>query len=460
MTDIELKLNAWTSNPGTTVFCVQGEQQARTLHVTLIDRTGIQDVMSVAPVTPRYIDLTGYTPRMYVSKPDETGVYFPGTVTDAENGRVDFTLTGQCVAVPGKAYCTISLIKEDIELKIVGIVLDIKKSDTDDFIEGSRDEFVELEVLTSQAKEATAECIAATERAEQAVEAANEVVQADHAIVEDAKTQAASAKEAAALANVATQSANSATSSAQSAADRANAAADRLEGTDVGTLANELDAHTGSQVNTDLGVHGMRINGGQLQVGDDSSWRNAIDKTYTNPQELPDRSTLVSAPPGVYIGKNPKDLDLAGNTQYILVVCKSGTATSRSVTFPLEDKRYTYSVTNKKWVQPRDVVEEGDSGTLHYIKYSDGTAECWGTIQKSVGFYVKTSSLYLTENSEIETPIPYPEHASISVDEPWCWCNYNEANGKNIKFRVFYADLTDPGKKTLSVHIKVTGHWK
>ena len=247
---------------------------------------------------------------------------------------------------------------------------------------------------------------------------------------------------------------------AEAAADRANAAADRLEGTDVGTLANELDAHTGSQVNTDLGVHGMRINGGQLQVGDDSSWRNAIDKTYTNPQELPDRSTLVSAPPGVYIGKNPKDLDLAGNTQYILVVCKSGTATSRSVTFPLEDKRYTYSVTNKKWVQPRDVVEEGDSGTLHYIKYSDGTAECWGTIQKSVGFYVKTSSLYLTENSEIETPIPYPEHASISVDEPWCWCNYNEANGKNIKFRVFYADLTDPGKKTLSVHIKVTGHWK
>ena len=247
---------------------------------------------------------------------------------------------------------------------------------------------------------------------------------------------------------------------AEAAAARANAAADRLEGTDVGTLANELDAHTGSQVNTDLGVHGMRINGGQLQVGDDSSWRNAIDKTYTNPQELPYRSTLVSMPPGVYIGKNPKDLDLAGNTQYILVVCKSGTATSRSVTFPLEDKRYTYSVTNKKWVQPRDVVEEGDSGTLHYIKYSDGTAECWGTIQKSVGFYVKTSSLHLTENSEIETPIPYPEHASISVDEPWCWCNYNEANGKNIKFRVFYADLTDPGKKTLSVHIKVTGHWK
>lgn len=359
MTDIELKLNAWTSNPGTTVFCVQGEQQARTLHVTLIDRTGIQDVMSVAPVTPRYIDLTGYTPRMYVSKPDETGVYFPGTVTDAENGRVDFTLTGQCVAVPGKADCTISLIKEDVELKIVGIVLDIKKSDTDDFIEGSRDEFVELEVLTSQAKEATAECIAATERAEQAVEAANEVVQADHAIVEDAKTQAASAKEAAALANVATQSANSATSSAQSAAARANAAADRLEGTDVGTLANELDAHTGSQVNTSNGVHGMRINDGQLYIGSLGRWDKAIDRTYANPRILPDSSDLSRvSEPGVYAGKNPAGA-LSGNTQYILVVSKAGNGLiSRSVTFPFEDAIYSYSASKSSWLPVNTVKND------------------------------------------------------------------------------------------------------
>lgn len=247
---------------------------------------------------------------------------------------------------------------------------------------------------------------------------------------------------------------------AEAAAARANAAADRLEGTDVGTLTKELDAHTGSQVNTDLGVHGMRINGGQLQVGDDSSWRNAIDKTYTNPQELPDRSTLVSAPPGVYIGKNPKDLDLAGNTQYILVVCKSGTATSRSVTFPLEDKRYTYSVTNMKWVQPRDVVEEGDSGTWHYIKYSDGTAECWGTVQKTVNFSIKTSSVYLTADNEIETPMLYPENASVSASEPWCVCNYTGSNGQKIKFRTMYMDLSDPGSKTMNIYAIVFGKWK
>ena len=283
MTDIELKLNAWDSNPGITVFCVQGEQKARTLHITLIDRTGVQDVMSVAPVTPRYIDLTGYTPRMYVSKPDNTGVYFPGTVADAENGKVDFTLTGQCVAVPGKADCTISLIKDDVELKIVGIVLDIRKSDTDDFVEASSDEFVELEVLTSQAKEAEAECVAAVERAEQAVEAANEVVQADHTIVEDAKTQAASAKAAAESATSAANAANNAASVAQTAADSANSAADRIEGTDIGGLATNFDNHIKAATGSTNGIHGIRISGGKLQYnaaaeGQSAQWTDVFAK--------------------------------------------------------------------------------------------------------------------------------------------------------------------------------------
>lgn len=303
MTDIELKLNAWTSNPGTTVFCVQGEQQARTLHVTLIDRTGIQDVMSVAPVTPRYIDLTGYTPRMYVSKPDETGVYFPGTVTDAENGRVDFTLTGQCVAVPGKADCTISLIKEDVELKIVGIVLDIKKSDTDDFIEGSRDEFVELEVLTSQAKEAISECSAAIGKAEEALEIANTLTQADREAVEEAETQAASAKAAA-------SSANTAASSAESAASRANAAADRVEGTDIGGLATTLDNHIKTMASASTGIHGMRIYQGKLQYnaanpGQPASWQDAITKAQLLDMVYPVGSlylTVSTMPPGGLFG--------------------------------------------------------------------------------------------------------------------------------------------------------------
>ena len=298
MTDIELKLNAWTSNPGITVFCVQGEQQARTLHVTLIDRTGIQDVMSVAPVTPRYIDLTGYTPRMYVSKPDYTGVYFPGTVTDAENGKVDFTLTKQCVTVPGKAECTISLIKEDVELKIVGIVLDIRKSDTDDFIEWSRDEFVELEVLTSQAKEAVSECSAAIGKAEEALETANALTQADREAVEEAKTQAASAKAAA-------SSANTAASSAESAASRANAAADRVEGTDIGGLATTLDNHIKTMASASTGIHGMRIYQGKLQYnsaaeGQPVKWEDVFAKPQFPVGYI--IMTVSSTNPSTYLG--------------------------------------------------------------------------------------------------------------------------------------------------------------
>lgn len=393
MTDIELKLNAWTGNSGTTVFCVQGEQQARTLHITLIDRTGIQDVMSVAPVTPRYIDLTGYTPRMYVSKPDGTGVYFPGTVTDAENGRVDFTLTGQCVAVPGKANCTISLIKEDIELKIVGIVLDIKKSDTDDFIEGSKDEFVELEVLTSQAKEATAECIAATEKAEQAVEAANEVVQESFEVAEEAKNQAASAKEAATSANAAAQSANSATSSAQSAADRANAAADRVEETDVGGLATNLDNHVKAQANSSAGVHGIKINGSKLELS------------------LPDGKTLL---------------------------CKM-------------------------------IEEESESGIWHYIKYADGTAECWGTTQTVADCSTPMGNWFIDFSSSVSEEYPFE-----FVQPPVCIYSINgllpeaifsaglngsESHETSVTTKVI---ITSPAEGSIPVAINwsVIGRWK
>lgn len=138
---------------------------------------------------------------------------------------------------------------------------------------------------------------------------------------------------------------------AEAAADRANAAADRLEGTDVGTLANELDAHTGSQVNTSNGVHGMRINDGQLYIGSLGKWDKAIDRTYANPRILPDSSDLSRvSEPGVYAGRNPAGA-LSDNTQYILVVSKAGDGLiSRSVTFPFEDAIYSYSESKSSWL--------------------------------------------------------------------------------------------------------------
>lgn len=469
MTDIELKLNAWTGNPGTTVFCVQGEQQARTLHVTLIDRTGIQDVMSVAPVTPRYIDLTGYTPRMYVSKPDETGVYFPGTVTDAENGRIDFTLTGQCVAVPGKADCTISLIKEDVELKIVGIVLDIKKSDTDDFIEGSRDEFVELEVLTSQAKEAVSECSAAIGKAEEALEIANTLTQADREAVEEAETQAASARAAASSANTAAQSANTVASAAEAAADRANAAADRLEGIDVGTLANELDAHTGSQVNTDVGVHGIRVNKGNTEYFDGSKWMPTGNGTITNPQNLPNQATLSDiSEPGTYYGLAPSDLPTPYNlAPYTLTVFRCGgeDQIGRVAITPFNGAIFTYATPANKWVKLSDyyIESESDSGIWHYIKYSNGIAECWGEAEFTMNLQSGGANIYYA-NGEAAYPFTFVSRPVVTGSCPWSytnWVNVFPSISDNKKCEWLYFQTNQNGNNSKrKVYIYVKGRWK
>lgn len=243
MTDVELTLNPWDSNPGVRVFCVQGEQQSRTLHITLIDRTGVQDALSTAPATPRYIDLTGYTARMYVKKSDGTKVHFPGTVTDAPGGKVDFTLTGQSVAAEGKADCTITLTNGDVELKVVGMVLDVQKNDLEDSAE-SADEWVELDVLISRAKNAAESAETAALSADSAKEAANIAAAEANEQAEAAETAAQSANTAANDANTAASAANSVISAAQEAADRANLAADRVEGTEVGDLAIRLAEHT------------------------------------------------------------------------------------------------------------------------------------------------------------------------------------------------------------------------
>lgn len=97
---------------------------------------------------------------------------------------------------------------------------------------------------------------------------------------------------------------------AEAAADRANAAADRLEGTDVGTLANELDAHTGSQVNADVGVHGLRFSEGKLeynssQEGEPANWKSAVTKEQLLDMIYPVGSlylTTSTAPPGGLFG--------------------------------------------------------------------------------------------------------------------------------------------------------------
>lgn len=92
---------------------------------------------------------------------------------------------------------------------------------------------------------------------------------------------------------------------AEAAADRANAAADRLEGTDVGTLTQELDAHTASQAGAATGIHGMRIYEGKLQYnaaaqGQPAQWTDVFAKPQFPVGYI--IMTVSSTNPGTYLG--------------------------------------------------------------------------------------------------------------------------------------------------------------
>lgn len=106
------------------------------------------------------------------------------------------------------------------------------------------------------------------------------------------------------------------------------------------------------------------------------------------------------------------------------------------------------------------IINTGESGNWKYVKYNSGMMICWGTHPVSVSFPVKTSSVQITNNVEIETPMLYPEHAMPSVSEPWCVANYVGANNRNIRLRIMYVDVGDVGQKSMNVYVSVIGRWK
>ena len=247
MTDVSLQLNAWTENPGNEVFCVQGEQNSRTLSITLIDRTGNESgPLAVAKQTPRYLDLTGYTARMYVEKKDDTSVYFDGTVTDAKNGKVEFTLPAQAVTLSGNVPCTIELSNGSAELKVIGIILNVQKSSLEDSVESS-DDFSTLQTVIERAETAIEECESAAEGVNEAKDAANTAAAEANAAKDAANSAATEANDAASEANAQAQAAlqssvlaTQATGAANTAADRANEAAEAVEGLDVSQLVQQI----------------------------------------------------------------------------------------------------------------------------------------------------------------------------------------------------------------------------
>lgn len=111
------------------------------------------------------------------------------------------------------------------------------------------------------------------------------------------------------------------------------------------------------------------------------------------------------------------------------------------------------------------IIESGYKSGWNYRIWDDKTIECWTDtpVFKEIGFYVKTSSLWISNDAKIGLPFNmFISHADIGASEPWCWCNcmYNSDGDSSIKFRVFYADSGDPGKRNLSFTCHVIGQLK
>lgn len=85
------------------ITAVQQDSRSRFLDVMLFDN-GVP------------IDLTGHTARIYAIKPDGKEVYNNGVITDAKNGRVQFELTSQTLAVSGLLNLQIILYRNNTEI--------------------------------------------------------------------------------------------------------------------------------------------------------------------------------------------------------------------------------------------------------------------------------------------------------------------------------------------------------
>lgn len=95
------ELSAWEKNNHATITAVQGEALSRTITVRLLDSGG------------QPIDVTQSSVRLYIIKPDKTKIYKDGTISDAQNGLVDFLLDSQAATAAGTAQCYVIVTQAD-----------------------------------------------------------------------------------------------------------------------------------------------------------------------------------------------------------------------------------------------------------------------------------------------------------------------------------------------------------
>lgn len=339
VTDKELQLNVWDDNPSATIFAVQGESMSRTIRVSFIDRDGIQDELSNAPVVPRYLNLEGFEARMYVLKSDGTKVFFDGKIIDATNGIAEFVLTAQALAAPRRADCEIYLTSDKITLKVVGLKLDIQPSDTEGAIESS-DEYSSLNLIISEAHKAISDCEKASDAANKASDSAETQAnyakaQGDYAKAQGnyAKTQGDYAKEQGEKAEIGAGRAEASVSLAANAAANAQAMVNNYAGTagplyeDITLTGTTLETTAAAMPLKSFRLCGPLAAGKHVVEVHGKNWFN-VNLSYTNNNAYStvtrenDAVTVVtnSAPAGFYDIAFPNVIRVKPNTEYTLSV--------------------------------------------------------------------------------------------------------------------------------------------
>ena len=115
------KIKAYEKNQ-IKLYSVLGETVSRTVVFDIVEKSGVASAVSNAEITDLMLDLTGYTVILNMIG---SSVSTAGTLTDAENGQVSFTLPGEFCKAVGEYQCEITLTKNNEKLCIIGIGLTV-----------------------------------------------------------------------------------------------------------------------------------------------------------------------------------------------------------------------------------------------------------------------------------------------------------------------------------------------
>ena len=126
----EYTINAYEKNQ-VMLYAVQGECESRTVIFSIIEKSGIVIPTSNASVTNQMLDLTDYTAELQAVYNGQIIAVCTGETVNAQGGILQFTLTADFMSISGKLNCIMILEKNNTNLRIVGITLDVQSVGTE-----------------------------------------------------------------------------------------------------------------------------------------------------------------------------------------------------------------------------------------------------------------------------------------------------------------------------------------